>query len=167
MEKTTRRTWFSKCIAILRGGVSDRHAKEVQETARDRSARVQEQIVEHRMQERARKGINVFGGVLLPESWDIRTLGDLRRVYMLSRTREGADKLSDSEWGLLHQAEKVFSGEDTHAFSSEDLDALAGLAFESETADVLSLRTLFERMQTRNEHLEHLRVQTIKAKGHL
>lgn len=165
MQNSQIRHWLTKITDVFRRSGS-RHARAMKESAHDRAAEVQERIVEHRMQERARKGISGPGGMRIPEDWSMRTLGDLRRVYALSRTPEGADTLSDSEWGLVHQAEKILTA-DAYSLSPEHLDVLAGLASDSERPDELTLQTLFDRMQVRNERIERVRVQTIKAKGHL
>ncbi len=147
-------------------GESAQYAQEVRETARDRAVEVQEKIVEHRMQEHARKGIGAQGGTVLPEDWNVRTLRDLRHVQELSQSASGADTLSDADWGLLHHAGRIF-GSDARTLSPEQLELLTGLATESESAEDLTLHTLFDRLQVRNEHIERVRVQTIKAKGHL
>ncbi len=163
-RNTSHHSWFAKLAALFQTS-SNRYAQEMKEYAQGRGEAVRQHIIEHRMQDAARKGIH-SGSMIIPSDWDARTLGDLRRLYALSRVPETATALSHGDWGLVHQAARIF-GADGQALLPQDLDALAGLATESEYADELTLHTLFDRMQTRAGHIGHMRVQTLKAKGHL
>ncbi len=163
-RNTSRHSWFARLVALFQTS-GDRYVQEVKERAQGRAETVRQHIIEHRMQDTARKGIH-SGSMIIPSDWDTRTLGDLRKLYALSRVPETANALSHGDWGLEHQAAKIF-GADGHALLPQDLDALAALATESEYADELTLHTLFDRMQTRVGHIGHMRVQTLKAKGHL
>lgn len=155
-------TMWSK-IKRLFGVGSHVHGARAADATKERGAQLQQQLVQRRMQERARQTTQA-GDMAVPLEWKDVMLAELLDAYEGTSDPERSDMMSVRAWGLVRNAARLFA-EDGHALTDADIDALRSVLKQDESPATTSLYSIVERVGVLSRNEEELRVRALKAVG--
>ena len=165
MNKPCREKTLWQCIKRFFYTHTSKHPSVIAEEVHERSKEFNKDLLEKRVQHDAKSGKSMHGSI--PDRWHTTTLIELQTYVTQSRTTDTADTLSDKAWGLLEEVSVVFST-DGKKMTSEDMSMLENLVAlaPDTTKEKITLAELFACKEKKVAAQEHIRISTLKMRGH-
>ena len=163
MSHSSSHRSFLARLKHLFGLGSHVHGSRTASLTKERGAKLQQQLVQHRMHEQARQTTQA-GDMTVPTEWRDVVLQELIDAYEGTKDPARADQLSVRAWGLVRNAARLFA-EDGHALIDADIEALESVLTPEESPSTVTLYTIVERVGLKSKDQAELRLRALKAKG--